>query len=329
MTTFCLNRCHYFTKKKFYTRVITESTGRDLANELEGLDWMREIGPLDNLDKYTRDFHERLMGAVDKHAPKKLRTVKSSDKPWIDENTLKMIRKRKRLFRTDGRGRRWKKLKAVTRRMVRKKKKKFHQKAAEDLAKVGSHQTPHWALNKLRVKESQSNFDLRELDPLLTEEQQREKLADFFSAISQEFVPLDETDIPALDPDMTFETITENEIISALVAMKKPKSSISIDPPSSLIAACARGVAQPMANIVNAIMSGSGWPDLWKEEEVTAIPKAAKPQSYDQLRNISCTSVFSKLAESFMLEGLQGEVQLRDNQYGSMRGSGTTHRCRN
>ena len=55
------------------------------------------------------------------------------------------------------------------------------------------------------------------------------------------------------------------------------------------------------------------------------IPKKHLPEGFDDCRNISCTSVFSTLAETFMVEEIRGETKMADNQYGRSKGSGTAH----
>ena len=55
------------------------------------------------------------------------------------------------------------------------------------------------------------------------------------------------------------------------------------------------------------------------------IPKKNNPESLSDLRNISCTMLVSKMYESFVLDWLKAEVNLRTNQYGGVRGAGTDH----
>ena len=45
----------------------------------------------------------------------------------------------------------------------------------------------------------------------------------------------------------------------------------------------------------------------------------------NDLRNISCTMLPSKIYESYILNWIQTEVKLKDNQYGGAKGCGTSH----
>ena len=60
-----------------------------------------------------------------------------------------------------------------------------------------------------------------------------------------------------------------------------------------------------------------------KREFVTVIPKRSSPQNLDDLRNISCTMLASKVFESFVLDSLKSQFKLRSNQYGGVKGLGT------
>ena len=64
---------------------------------------------------------------------------------------------------------------------------------------------------------------------------------------------------------------------------------------------------------------------IWKVEHVTVIPKCSIPQSINDLRNISCTLLASKVMESYLLEWLSSEVKLGHRQYGGVKGCGAPH----
>ena len=71
----------------------------------------------------------------------------------------------------------------------------------------------------------------------------------------------------------------------------------------------------------NSMSQQSKWPTKWKEEFVTLIPKKNVPETMDDLRNISCTALFSKAYESFELGWMTEQVGMRSNQMGGMKGS--------
>ena len=84
-------------------------------------------------------------------------------------------------------------------------------------------------------------------------------------------------------------------------------------------------LAQALTPIIDTCCSGGGWPRIWKEEEGTINPKKASPTTLDEWRNISCTSIFSKLCESYLLDRLTAEITLDPGQFGGLKGTGTEH----
>ena len=84
-------------------------------------------------------------------------------------------------------------------------------------------------------------------------------------------------------------------------------------------------LATPLVHIYNSISISHTWPNLWKIEYVTPIPKKNVPECANDLRNISCTQLFSKIYESFVLEWVTGQVFLQDNQFGGVKGRSTEH----
>ena len=84
-------------------------------------------------------------------------------------------------------------------------------------------------------------------------------------------------------------------------------------------------LAVPLCSIFNAITKTRIWPLVWKQEFVTTIPKKTVPEGVNDLRNISCTMLPSKIYESYILNWSQAEVKIKDTQYGGVRGCSTAH----
>ena len=125
--------------------------------------------------------------------------------------------------------------------------------------------------------------------------------------------------------DVDTELISAEDIEAQLIAMKKPKSNVQIDPMGRFVNKIAKKVSHPLAIIVNNIIKGGRWPAIWKEEEGSLIPKKTMPESFGELRNVSCTSIFSKLAETYLLDRLREETDLEETQFGGQKGSSTEH----
>ena len=119
--------------------------------------------------------------------------------------------------------------------------------------------------------------------------------------------------------------VTTADVGARMGKMKKPTSYVTIDVPGQIVNRMTNEWALPMARIINAVRRGEGWPSIWKREEVATLPKNGHPTDMDDCRGVSCTSVFSKLTETFMLEMLRDEIDLEGNQFGGIPGSSTNH----
>ena len=159
--------------------------------------------------------------------------------------------------------------------------------------------------------------------PGLTDIEIANKLAEYFNRISQEYQPLQQ-----IHPEILAATRTAPEMyaISArLKRFKKPNSIVRGDIPPKLVCSVADFLAIPLKYIFDQVYSTLEWPALWRSETVSVIPKNNAPADMGQLRNLSCTPLFSKLLESFILEELQSDTKLSLDQYGGIKGVGADH----
>ena len=85
-------------------------------------------------------------------------------------------------------------------------------------------------------------------------------------------------------------------------SIKNPKSMVKHDMFSCLVGDVADSIAAPLTLIYNDMLCSQSLPLRWKEEFVTPIPKKPVPEGLNDLRNISCTALFSKVFEIFVLQ---------------------------
>ena len=139
------------------------------------------------------------------------------------------------------------------------------------------------------------------MSPDTTKEELAKQLTTHFAGMSQKFDHLRSDQIPTTH-NRTVKVLSANNVAARLRSMNKPKSYISIDPLPQYVTTFADILAVPLSVIINEVRAGAGWPSIWSLEEVSIIPKKQMPENFDQCRNISCTSLFSKLCESFMVD---------------------------
>ena len=120
--------------------------------------------------------------------------------------------------------------------------------------------------------------------------------------------------------------ITEEEVNRKIMKAKKITSSVPGDlTPKLYYKLYGSILARPIAHIFNQVIGQKCWPDFWKQEQVTIIPKGPSPEDFGGCRNISCTNFLSKVLETFVIEWARSEVSLRKNQYGGEPKCSATH----
>ena len=141
-------------------------------------------------------------------------------------------------------------------------------------------------------------WNVSSIRPNLTDAELALQLSLYFNKISNEFSPLRSSQIPTTF-DRPLPVLKPYQVAMRIKNIKKPKSKIKGDIFPSLMTE----YAQPLSDIYNRITETFIWPNIWKMEIVTVIPKCVNPESFDQLRNISCTLLTSKIYESSYYRG--------------------------
>ena len=97
------------------------------------------------------------------------------------------------------------------------------------------------------------------------------------------------------------------------------------DPLAHLVRRYPAAFAAPISIIYNEINATGSWPAKWKREHLTIIPKVPNPAGLSECRNISCTSIFSKILEGEVMAQLRRELDPHQDQYGGTPKCGAEH----
>ena len=81
-----------------------------------------------------------------------------------------------------------------------------------------------------------------------------------------------------------------------------------------------------MTNIINESIKQGLWPNIFKLEYVTPVPKVPKPKTLEDLRNISGLLNWSKVTEKIIAELIISDMKYLDpSQYGNQTGLSIQH----
>ena len=158
---------------------------------------------------------------------------------------------------------------------------------------------------------------------------QAEIIADHFAEISAQYQPLDASDItiPEQDFSKPLPLFEPFQIHTKISKMKKKSATIEGDIPWKILREFSAELANPLSNIFNSCTLEGSWPEEWKYEYVTPVPKVHPPQTTDDLRKISLTKNLSKLYEALLADIIIHDIQPNTDkaQYGNRKGLSTTH----
>jgi len=250
---------------------------------------------------------------------------KSNEKPWITAHVKNMIKKRQDIFREEGRSAHWKRLDKSIKETISLRRKRYLTEMRDSLCKNGN--GSRWYGIYKNLDNSGEKFNIMDLEPNLTPREMASKLAKHFTSITNIGKELEDSDIPGSNIRREGVQLTEEEVLKRLKSYKKPKSTVDGDLPPRLVNSFAELLSGPLTQIYNACLWTKSWPDSWKMEWVTPIPKTITPSGLDDVRPISMTTLWSKILETFISDITLDEIgsNLKPNQHGGKKGSSTNH----
>ena len=205
----------------------------------------------------------------------------------------------------------YKELKSKYKRLKKKSVKMFYTKFVAEL-KITDPGRWYSMAKKIGALKETNNGDIKvESLSNLTNKESADKIVQHFAKVSNEYQPIDYTQLPYYLPAPPPPQVEEYDVYNRFRGIKKTKSTLPIDIPDKLRKEFAIFLAAPLTLIINASLTESVYPALWKHEWVTPAPKVSNPQDISDLRKISCTSDYSKLYEGYLKEWIMDDISAR------------------
>ena len=266
---------------------------------------------------------------LDECLPTKTIKISSTDKPWVNQQVKDLDRKCKREFYKHKKSQKWKNLKEKFVEKCKKAKESYYKNTVEDLKE--SNQSQWYSKIKrmggLAVNQG-SNIQVDELEGMPIPDQ-AERIAQHYAKVSNEYKALRKDDIPnhLYNTEDLPPVIEPYQMYKKIMKMNTKKASVKDDIPMSIIKEFAAELADPLAHILNSGLAEGQYPEIWKFEMITPVPKVYPPESVKQLRKISGLKNFAKISDSFLAEFITDDMQpTRDAaQYGNQKGLSTQH----
>ena len=313
-------------KKTVKTRPLPESGQAEFGKEITNHKW-DEVIQTKNVDQKTENFHSTLRNLLDKHLPEKSVTISSLDKNWMSPDLKTLLRKKQREFVKNRKSNKWKRINKKYKKLKRKTIKNFYSNFTDELKQVNPGRWYEMAKRIGALDQMNSGETNVECLEGLTNKQGAQLIANHFAAISNQYSPLDNKQLPCYLPAGPPQQLSEYEIYERLKKQKKTKTTLPIDIPYQIKKEFSPELATPLADIINECLVQQLYPAIWKNEWVTPAPKVVNPKELSDLRKISCTSDYSKLFEGILKDWIIEDIAEKFDigQFGGQHGLGTEH----
>ena len=238
-----------------------------------------EVSKAESSHEKAKVFQNILMEVLDQIYPEKIRMISSDDQPWISHRLKVMDRKRKRIFHTERRSEKWKKMNKLFKKEVKRAKAQFYKNTIADLKQKNPGQW--YSCLKRITSHDQMNqqINIEEISHL-PDQEQAEIIADKFSSIPNLYQPLKTEDVSV--PPFSAKDVPQfkpSQVWLLLTQLKTNKSTVPGDFPAKLIKQFAAYIAEPLADIINTSVRWGEYPKMYKYEVCTPVPKSFPTQT--------------------------------------------------
>ena len=121
--------------------------------------------------------------------------------------------------------------------------------------------------------------------------------------------------------------VTPQDIEIVISKLNKKSSCGFSDFPMMLINIFSKELSNPLCNLANTMFESGVYPNLWKRELITPVPKVYPPPSISKLRPISGMYNFAKIADKILANMMIQDMAEKSDptQYGNTKGLSVNH----
>ena len=312
--------------KQIKVRPIPESGIIKMRNWLIDESWA-DVFKAESAHQKAEIFQKILIQKFEEIFPEKNRKISSVDEPWMTHKLKKLDRKRKRIYHKERRSQKWKTMNTQFKKQVKCAKETFYRNMIADLRQKNPSQ---WYSSLKRITGNDQKSEKVIISEIFhkSDQEQAEVIADYFSSIPNEYDAIKEDDI--ISPPFSEKQVLQfhpSQVWLHLTKMKTNKATVRGDLPARLIKEFAAYLAEPFTDIVNTSLRRGEYPQIYKYEVSTPVPKVFPPTRVDQMRNISGLLNFDKVMEKLIAEVMIADMKPKADpaQYGNAKGTSIQH----
>ena len=219
-----------------------------------------------SVNEQVKLFHEVLRHLLDLYFPEKLTKMSNLDKDWMTPELKQVHRSMQREFFKHRKSNKYKSLKRRYRKLKRKSIKNRLTNFVTELKETAPGKWFSMAKKIGAVDIKDSDEVLVDSLKNLSNQEAANVIAEHFAAVSNEYLPIDSSNLPAYLPALPPPQLDELTVYKGLTEIKKTKSTLPIDIPEKLRKEVAVHLAAPLTIIYNNCLTNSVYPSLWKHE---------------------------------------------------------------
>ena len=176
------------TSTQFSFRPITTRGVEKFGTLLLDVNW-DEVIKSDASESAT-NLNNILQEMVEQCFELKTRTIQSSDAPWMDRKSKKLLNRKRRIYKKEGKSQKYHDVSRLWEIAVAEAKSAFLQRVVDKTKAIKNTRCYYKAVNVLKTKEAPAEFDVCTMYPGSTVSEVSEYVAEFFNVISQEYESL-------------------------------------------------------------------------------------------------------------------------------------------
>ena len=252
-------------------------------------------------EEMVDSFQSTASRMVNQHFPKKTVTSTQGELPYFSEELRQIRRQRDHIYQRSGKSQHYLDIQNKFQSKLKAEALKYRNKIILEVQE-GKRGSSYSAIRRLGDGPADSSKRKQFVIPAFIDEglspqQSANRLADYFSAISQTVQPLNISNFhPALQlaiqegkADKRKPVFTQHDVYRSILKIKKPNSRVEGDVPKKLITKYSYLWAGPASTIFNKVIQSSQWPPQWKVEDAVVLHKTENVsivKSEDNIRKL-------------------------------------------
>ena len=301
-----------------------------LREEVACVDWVKEMDGMNTLESW--DFFKKEVSVAElKCVPMKRRRV-SSRPLWMQQNVMRIIRKKKRLWATYQRTKEfeeyqaYKRVEKETRKVVRQAKKKFERKLAKE---AKSKPKMFYSYLKSKMSNRQSVGPLKDGESVVSDDERMANVLNkfFVSVFTEENPVLPEASKRNFQTMLDQVNFPKEAVLVKIKALKADSASGPDKLRPRVLQAVADILCCPLSIIFVRSLEEGEVPDDWRMANVTSIFKAGSKMSPGNYRPVSLTSIVCKIMESIIRDNMVAHLIANELLHASQHGFMNSKSC--